>query len=300
MQSILNKQLVNWILFFFLSFIWGSSFILMKAGLTALSPYQVASIRILSAGIVLLPSTIKHIRSIPVSKLGLVFLSGVIGSMVPAYLFCAAETHIDSALAGMLNALTPIFAIVCGALFFSSKVPQGKTLGIIIGFGGSVLLLMSQGIKGNGNLFYMSYAILATLLYGININMVHKYLSDLRSLAIASVALSLTAIPALIVLAFTGFFKLSFASGPVIRSVCASSILGIAGTAIATIFFYMLVKRAGVIFSSMVTYGIPFIAIIWGLCVLEDISWKEIGSLAVILSGVFIANRGPKAIAVPD
>ena len=75
--------------------------------------------------------------------------------------------------------------------------------------------------------------------------------------------------------------------------------MGIAGTAIATIFFYILVKRAGVIFSSMVTYGIPFIALFWGVVAHEDLTWKEIGSLAVILAGVFIANRS-EPIAVPD
>ena len=272
----------------------------MKAGMTSLSSYTVASIRIVSSGLVLLPLTIKYIRSIPISKLGLVFLSGVLGSLLPAYLFCLAETHIDSALAGMLNALTPIFAIIFGALFFTYKVPVGKVIGIIIGFAGSILLLFSQGIKETGNLFYMLYAIIATVLYGVNINMVHKYLSNIRSLTIASVALSLCAIPALGVLVVTGFFNFPLTSAPFIKSLIASSVLGIAGTAIATIFYYVLLKRAGVIFSSMVTYGIPFIAILWGVCFKEDVSLKEIGSLLVILIGVYIANRGPRTVAVQD
>lgn len=297
---ILNKLLINWLIFLLLSFIWGSSFILIKTGLEALSSYQVASIRIVSAGIVVLPLTIRNLKSIPKKKLVLVFLSGVMGSLLPSYLFCIAETHIDSALAGMLNSLTPIFAIVTGALLFKYSIPSGKIIGIIVGFLGSILLLLSQGVTGTGNLYFMSFVILATLLYGINVNMVHKFLSEVRSITIVSVALTLCAIPALLVLIFSGYFQLPHGSSAFFRSTLASSVLGIVGTAIATIFFYVLIKRAGVIFSSMVTYGIPFIAIFWGLLVSEHITWKETGSLVIILAGVFIANRGPRTVAVPD
>ncbi|MFX5714429.1 EamA family transporter, partial [Acinetobacter baumannii] len=65
-----------------------------------LSPYQVASIRLLSAGLVLIPFFIKSVRRIPAKKRWLVILSGLLGSFFPAYLFCIAETKIDSALAG--------------------------------------------------------------------------------------------------------------------------------------------------------------------------------------------------------
>ncbi|MFX8972813.1 EamA family transporter, partial [Acinetobacter baumannii] len=71
-----------------LSVIWGSSFILMKEGMSALSPYQVATIRILSAGLVLVPFIFKAFQKIPKNKLGLTLLSGLIGSFFPAYLFC--------------------------------------------------------------------------------------------------------------------------------------------------------------------------------------------------------------------
>jgi drug/metabolite transporter (DMT)-like permease len=72
------------------------------------------------------------------------------------------------------------------------------------------------------------------------------------------------------------------------------------GTAIATILFYMLIKRAGVLFTSMVTYGIPFVAIGWGFVYNENIGWKQIASLFIILAGVYIANRNGKTAAVAD
>lgn len=255
-----------------------------------LSVFQVASLRIVSAGIVLLPLTIKHIRSVPYNKLGYIFLSGILGSLIPSYLFCIAESRVDSALAGTLNALTPIFAIITGFFIFKFPVPSKKFTGILIAFAGIILLLFSKGMKDASNISYSLYIVLATFIYGINVNLVSKYLNDIGSLKTASVALSLSAIPALIVLIFTGYFKV-FTHEETWMGTLAASTLGIMGTAVATILFYMLIKRAGVLFSSMVTYGIPFVAIAWGFIFHEDIGWKQILSLFVILAGVYIANR---------
>lgn len=288
----MNKGFTNWIIFIALSIIWGSSFILMKEGLKYLSAYQVASLRIVFSGIVLLPSAIKHFRRIPREKILIIFLSGLLGSLLPAYLFCIAEEGIDSALAGTLNSLTPIFVIITGALFFQSKTSANKVFGIIISFTGSILLLLSKGhIQADQNLLYISYVVLATVFYGINVNMVHKYLHNIGSLQIAAVALTLNALPALIVLAATGYFNLPLTDRGVFYSTAASAVLGILGTAVASIIFYMLVKRAGGVFASMVTYGIPVVANFWGLIYGEEVGWKQFTCLAIILFGVYIANR---------
>lgn len=296
---VLNKELVSWIFFSVLSVIWGSSFILMKIGMEALSVYQVASLRIASAGIVLFPLTVQHIRSIPLNKIGIVFLSGILGSLFPSFLFCMAETKIDSALAGTLNALTPIFAIVTGVIIFGLQVSSKKITGILIAFSGSILLLLSKGLKDSANIYYSLLIVLATMSYGINVNMVQKYLSNISSLKIASVGLSLCAIPALLVLMFTGYFNI-FTNVATLKGTVAASILGIFGTAIANILFYMLIKRAGMLFTSMVTYGIPVVAIFWGILDHEDIGWKQLVSLTIILAGVYIANRKGRIVVLPD
>ena len=288
----MNNKLINWLLFIALSFIWGSSFILIKVGLEHLTPYQVASIRIISSGIVLLPVALTSFKKIPKDKIFIVFMSGVIGSLVPAYLFCLAEVGIDSALAGTLNALTPIFVIIFGALFFNAKTTSNKMWGITIAFTGSLLLFFSQpNFSENSNLSYILFVVLATSLYGINVNMVHKHLSQVGSLNIAAVALSLSAIPALIVLFFTGYFKLNYLDRGILLSTGYASLLGVFGTAISTVLFYILLKRAGAVFASMVTYGIPVIAIGWGIIYGEDIGWKQLISMLVILCGVWVANR---------
>ena len=295
----LSKQSGNWILFIALSITWGSSFILMKLGLEALTDFQVASLRIVAAGLVLLPITVKHIRSISCNRLGMVFLSGVLGSLLPAYLFCIAETKIDSALAGTLNALTPIFAIIAGFFIFKLPLESKKINGILVAFAGCILLMFSKGIKGEAHIGYSLIVVLATVSYGINANLVKKYLHDIGSLKTVAIGLSLCAIPALLVLIFTGYFN-RISDIVILKSTVASIVLGVVGSAIANVFYYMLIKRAGVLFSSMVTYGIPVVAIFWGVVAKEDIGWKQILSLFVILGGVYMANRSVKTVVVPD
>jgi drug/metabolite transporter (DMT)-like permease len=273
----------------------------MKLGLEHLTAYQVASIRIISSGIVLFPVALVGFRKIPPNKIFIVFLSGVLGSLIPAYLFCLAEVGIDSALAGTLNALTPIFVIIFGAIFFHTKTSANKIWGIVLAFTGSLLLFLSQpNLSENSNLLYIFFVVLATAFYGINVNMVHRYLSHISSLNIAAVALSLNAIPALVVLFFTGYFNLNYLHKDILVSTGYSALLGIFGTALASVLFYVLLKRAGAVFASMVTYGIPVIAIGWGIFYGENIGWKQVVSMCVILAGVWVANRRPKIRSIFD
>jgi drug/metabolite transporter (DMT)-like permease len=288
-----NKKLIDWLIFGILALIWGSSFILMKIGLdNHISPYNIAATRIVASGLVLLPIAVRSFTKILVNKLPLVFLSGVLGSLLPAFLFCYAEQGMDSSLAGTLNSLTPIFVIITGALFFNRNTPFNKVIGIIIAFAGSILLLLSKGhIQESNGMLYPLLIIIATIMYGFNVNLVSKYLSHLPSLQIASVALTLNALPALGVLFCTGFFSGSFQDTGFLKGVAAAMVLGIGGTAVATILFYMLVKRAGGIFASMVTYGIPFVAIGWGVYFNEKFGWAQVGCLLIILTGVYWTNK---------
>lgn len=299
----MNNNFFNWFLFVLLSIIWGSSFILMKEGLQGLTSFQVASIRIISAGLVLLPMAIMSLRLIPKKLMWYIFFSGTLGSLLPAYLFCLAEEKIDSGLAGVLNSLTPIFVIISGALFFQTRASFYKILGIAIALTGSVLLFFFQPRFSEGNnLLQIFYVLLATAFYGYNVNMVHKHLRHIPSLRIAAVAMLLNSIPAAVVLFLTGYFSDHLFDREVLIATGYSAILGVFGTAIATVLFYMLLKRAGSIFASMVTYGIPIVALLWGVVYGEEVGPKQFLGMAVILLGVWVANRKwkEKEVVVPE
>ncbi len=283
---------LNWILFISLALIWGSSFILMKEGLIALTAIQVASLRMISSALVLTPLFVRAFRNMPRNKIGIVFLSGSLGSLLPAYLFCIAEQSVDSALAGTLNSLTPIFVIIAGAIFFSIKTTFEKITGITIAFLGTVLLYFSQpDYNAAGNLPGVLMIVLATMMYGLNVNLVQRHLGNIPSVQVVSVALVLNATPALFVLIYSGYFQQMHVEKAFWFSTGFSLLLGIVGTALASILFYTLIKRAGAVFSSMVTYLIPIVANIWGLVYGETIGWMQGLSLLIILTGVYIASR---------
>lgn len=264
----------------------------MKIGMQYLSAYQVASIRILSAGIVLLPFAIKSFKQVPKNKIVAVLLAGLLGNFFPAYLYCLAEIKIDSSLASVLNALTPLCAILIGIAFFHLKITAAKITGVIIGLAGLILLPLAAKNQINfTNFGYAGLVLVATICYGTNVHVVSHYLKELSSMTIAAVAFAFYIPVCLIVLFVTGFFSLPLLQNKIPISIIAASTLGIMGTAIATIWFYKLVKTAGSIFASTVTYGIPVIAIVWGLIFGESITALEIVCLMMILAGVYVVNR---------
>ncbi len=256
-----------------------------------LNAFEVAAIRIASSGIIMLPFLPKALREIPKNLLPFVLLSGWLGSFFAAFLFCIAETKIDGALAGSLNALTPIFVIITGALFFKATTSRQKINGVVIGLVGCALLTYANYNKPFEYIAYSGFVILATFFYGLNVNMVQRKLQGIGSVSIAAVAFTGLIPVSLIILFITGFFKLPLAQSKYAISTLSSAVLGVFGTAVASVMFYMLVKRAGGLFASLVTYGIPFVAIAWGVFYDEQINFIHVIALSIILIGVYIANK---------
>jgi drug/metabolite transporter (DMT)-like permease len=301
----MSNKFVCWLIFVALCFIWGSSFKLMRDSTMALNAAQIAGLRIFSAGLVFVPFAIFFFRKIPRNRIGIVILGAVFGNLLPAFLFALALTRIDGSLAGILNSLTPICVVVIGILFFKSKIQTNKIVGVLTGFFGLLLLTIFPAITGEktinlDNLSYTLLIVLATLLYGINVNMAGRFLKGVDPFHAATVSLAFMVIPSGLVLLQQRFFQLDFSDPAVQGSIAAASGLGVAGSAIATVLFYILVKRAGGVFASLVTYGIPFIAVFWGFLDGEKITWIDFICLGIILVGVYVANRPAKELKVND
>lgn len=301
----MNSKLISWTLFIGLCIIWGSSFILMKWGLydanqqPVLSPYQVAALRMFSSGLVMLPFLVRSLKGLPASTIRYVLLSGWLGSFFPAFLFCIAETKIDGALTGSLNSLTPIFVIITGTIFFRKQTSWTRISGVLVGLIGSGLLIYINAGKPNAYITYTGFVVLATLFYGFNVNMVHEKLTHVGSLQIATIAFTGLIPPSLLILVVTGYFNLPLGEHVYTMSTIASSVLGILGTALASVLFYILVKKAGGLFASLVTYGIPFVAILWGVYYGEKVTYMQVIALGIILLGVYLANRPDTKKATP-
>ena len=148
-------QHVKWIYLAILSLVWGSSYILIKWGLVALSPLQLGSLRLLITTIALLLvgySSLKGLSRYHWKWLG---ITGYMGTFFPAFLFAFAQQYIDSAIAAILNSLTPILTIIFGLLFFQIDILKKQYFGVVIGLIGSVCLLYTSPSPRDGLLSRM-------------------------------------------------------------------------------------------------------------------------------------------------
>ena len=258
-----------------------------------MSPYQVASIRIIFAGLCFLPLLGKAIKETPKEALKPIVISGFLGSFFPAFFFSIAQTRIDSSLAGILNALTPIFTIAIGIFFFQLQIGWLKWVGIFIGFVG-MLITNLGGVHGINfdHLAYSLFVLLATIFYGLNVNVVNKYVQNVAPLNIATIAFTSLILPTLIILVATGYFSdPNLVNGNWTKGTLIAGFLGIINTGVASVIFYYLMKKAGPVFASTVTYIIPFVALGWGLYAGETVTTVQLGGMAIILLGVRLANK---------
>lgn len=291
-------NLIKWALFLGLCLIWGSSFKLMKESAIVINPQRLAALRIFSAALVFLPFALVHFRSIPREKMGLVALNGMIGNLLPAFLFAFAlnDPAITGPMGGILNALTPLSVVLIAIIFYKDKIAIHKLIGIGIGLAGLILLTLLPVIRDHveltmARLLPTLTILTATILYGINVNLVAHKLQGIEPVKLATVSLGFMIIPTTCLLFYFDFFGLPFQNPEVQIAIWKGSGLGIAGSALATILFYTLLQRAGGLFASLVTYGIPVVAVIIGWVDHIAIDPAQIGCLAIILSGVYLVNK---------
>jgi drug/metabolite transporter (DMT)-like permease len=284
-----NKK---WYLLIFLGCVWGSSFLLMKLGLKGVNPVQMGSLRILFAAAFLILVGFKQITKIPRHKWKYIALTSMFGTFLPVYLFAVALSKIDGSISSILNSLTPLNTLVAGILFFKMDVQRRQIFGVLIGFLGCILLvLFGKGENTTENYYYALLVVLASVFYGINVNLIKKYLSDLKPLTISTGNFIVMLIPALLVLYFSDFFEI--ASDPkVITSLGYIAVLGIVGTGLSNILFFKLIQLSSPVFASSVTYLIPVVAIILGYFVMnETLSLVQGIGAIVVLFGVYFSSK---------
>lgn len=290
----LNRPIIQWLFLFFLAFVWGSSFILMKKGLISYDSNQVAALRIFISFLFLLPVILRNFKKIKKKQWGKIFIAGLLGSGIPAFLFPLAQTRISSSLTGMLNSLVPLFTVIIGILFFKTVFRKLKFIGVLVGLAGAVgLVYSSSHVAGfvNQDLLYAGLVVLATICYASNVNFIKVYLSDISSLNITSFGFLLIGPLAGMYLFSTDFLNITMESDVAKKHLLYILLLSVFGTAIAVILFNMLIKKVSAVFASSVTYIIPAFAIFWGFVDGETIGKEQIFFIAIILIGVYIVNK---------
>ncbi|ALJ05787.1 permease [Pseudalgibacter alginicilyticus] len=283
----------KWLYLFVLSLIWGSSFILIKKALIGLTPYQLGALRTIITGLFLFVVGFKSLKNIQKSDWKWVVVSGFLGSFIPAFLFAIAETEIDSAVASMLNSLTPLNTILFGAAIFKLTSTKRQVLGVVIGFlGTSMLILKGADLNPHQNYLYAGFVLLATVCYAINVNVIKRYLQHVKPLAIATGNYAAIFFPAMIILCFSGFFSdATFSHPDFIMSMVYITTLAFFGTALAKVLFNRLIQMSTAVFASSVTYIITIVALFWGVLDGESFSIIQVLACVIILIGVYLSQK---------
>lgn len=216
---------------------------------------------------------------------------GFIGSFIPSFLFAKAQTQIDSALAGMLNSLTPVFTLLVGLLFHKIRFTWKQLIGVLLGLTGALgLIMMGEELSINNINIYAMLIVLATIFYAINVNEVKAHLTHLTGIQITSLSFFFIGPVALIYILTTSFEE-SIQQPDWYWHLSAIAILGIVGTALALLFMNSLIRRVSPIFAASVTYIIPIFAIMWGMIAGESITLVHVICMSIILFGVYMINR---------
>ena len=291
-NNVMENNSTKWYLLGFLGCVWGSSFILMQFGLKGVNSIQLGSLRIVFAAIFLILVGWKQIAKIPSYKWKYIALTSVFGTFVPAYLFAIAIAKIDGSVGSILNSLTPLNTLLVGMLFFGLSVQRSQIFGVIIGFIGCVLLvLFGKEANNTENYYYAILIVIASIFYGINVNLIKKYLSDLKPLAISTGNFVVMLVPALIVLYFSHFFTVLHQE-KVQTSLGFIVILGVVGTGFSNILFFKLIQISSPVFASSVTYIIPVVAFTLGyLFMNETLSIIQMLGALIVLVGVYFSSK---------
>lgn len=288
----MNGKHSRWFILILLSFIWGSSFILIKKSLIHLDPIQVGALRIIFTALTLFTVGFRNITKVTKKQWYYIALTAFLGTFFPAFMFSFAVQKIDSSIVSILNSLTPLNTLVIGAFFFGFSFLRKQFLGVIIGLiGALVLILKGAELNPDQNYLYAVLIVFASIGYAFNVNILKKHLNDLSALTIVTGNFLIIFIPALVILWMTDFFEISYIKQAK-PSLIYLVVLSIFGTAMAKTLFNKLIQITSPIFSSSVTYLIPIVAIFWGVLDGERLYFGQFLAGILILIGVYLTNKG--------
>ena len=277
----------NFLLALVTSSIWGSSFLMIKYSLEELNPSDIAIYRIL-IGALFINIFVRAKENIVKTDNIKIFIISFFWMALPFYMFGIAEQTITSSLAGLINGSTPIFVAFIAVVFYKLNVTKIQVLYIFTGFIGVGLISLSGGINDVSFEIGFLYALIASISYGIAVNMVEPLIQKYDSLIVIKMVIRYAFVISLIMLGPTASFKL-----PTVEvSLIPMLILGIGGTGIAFLTYYKLLESVGRISSSFVVYMIPIFSIFFGYQFLNEItnSIQFIG-IGVILCSAFLYSR---------
>lgn len=282
---------------------WGSSFLFIKVALDGLTPAQVVWGRLVLGALALcavMAVTRSRIPRDPGLWLRLSVVS-VLLCVVPFLLFSWAEQHLDSGMASILNATTPLLTLaVSTAALADERLDRRRTTGLLAGFAGVLVLIGPAGLTGgSGHLLAQLACLGATACYGVAFVYLRRFITP-RGLPAVSVAFVQVSIGAVIMLAATPWLA---GPAPRVDAPIALIMLALCGlsTGLAYLWNNNIVQAWGAVNASAVTYLTPVVGVTAGVLLLgERLSWNQPLGAALIIAGIMAAHGTPRPVAAPE
>lgn len=280
--------------FLLLALTWGASFLFIKVGLAGLSPAQVVLGRLMTGAAALAVISAATRQPLPRSAKvwGHLTVVAILLCVVPFLLFAWAEQRVDSGLASIYNATTPMMTVLVALVALPSERPTRTGLaGLAVGFTGVVVVLAPwQGLAG-GTLTAQAACLLATLCYGTAFVYIRRFISPtgLPAVAVTTVQVGIGAALMLLAAPFVATTPVHV-TWPVVLSV---TVLGVFGTGLAYVWNTKVVAGWGATTASTVTYLTPIVGVALGSLVLGELpSWHEpVGAVIVVLGMALLQPR---------
>lgn len=292
-----RAEVVDWLLILVPGVIWGASFLFIAEGLEAVAPNGVTFLRILIgfATLSLVPAARRPIN--PADR-GRTALLGVLWLAFPLSMFPFAEQHVSSALTGMLNGATPIFAAIVASVVARQAPSRGVVAGLVVGITGAVVMAL-PGLGSTSGSEEQTRGIMLILValvcYGFALNLAVPLQQRngalpviWRALAAAVILTAPLGVPAVI----GGHWSL--------RPVAALLALGALGTCVANVISATAAGRLGATRASTTTFIMPVVALILGVVVRhERVAPVSVAGAAICLTGAWLLRLARGASAVP-
>ena len=277
-----------------LAVIWGSSFFNIKIATYSYDPITLALVRVIFASIpLLILCKINGIKIEAFSKnWNWYALIGLCNIAIPFVLIAIGTARINSYLAAILMSTTPLSGSILAHFFTKDeKLSLPKSLGVLIGFSGIVLLFFDKVIINSNNYVYALITILGSTFYCIGGLLTLKLKNKINE----NVTTSTTLWSVIFLLPFSLIFEEPWNSSPTLQSTLSLFYLGVIATGLAWLIRFRILTVNGLVFQTQVAYLIPIFGIIFGYFLMNEvITWRVILSLVVILVGIYIFKKNNK------
>jgi drug/metabolite transporter (DMT)-like permease len=282
---------IDWLIFFGLGFIWGSSYLFIKLAVDDFGTFTLVALRLI-VGALLLWIVIRIAKQpLPRERriYGHLIVMAIINITIPFLLITWAEQYVESSLAAILTSPVPLFAIVLSAWFLPDEpIRVNGLIGLLVGFVG-VVIVTSPGLTGEKSSLAGELALLgAAFSYAAGAVYSRRNVRGLPPMVPAVFQVTFAAI---IVTTLAVLFEHPWTATPDAEAIFAILWLGLLGSGVAYLLVFRLFAHWGATRTTLVAYLLPVVGIVLGYLVLDEaIDGRLIAGTALIIAGVFLVN----------